>query len=1010
MKHTIVYSAWLVVMLLVNACYDDGDLKEGIEDLNVKYSSLESRIAALESQVKQINSNISSIQGTISALERNVYVSRVEELTNGYKIYFTDNTVATIYDGKDGADGSDGKDGENGKDGTNAPVIGVAQVDGVYYWTITTNGHTTWLLGANGEKLRVTGENGKDGQDGTDGKNGEDGSPGEDGVDGSDGKDGVDGKDGANGVTPLIKIDPEGYWIVSYDNGLTYKRVLDANNFPVSALGKDGTDGKDGQDGTDGQDGADGKNGHSPVIAVKQAADGLYYWTKDGDWITDGQGHKIRANGIDGNNGQDALSPLLKIENGRWMLSTNNGVSWTDIGQATGDSGKDGVDGKDGHSPEIAVKQAADGLYYWTKDGDWITDGQGHKIRANGIDGTNGQDALSPLLKIENGRWMLSTNNGVSWTDIGQATGESGKDGVDGKDGTSFFQEVTQDDHRLTLVLANGTSIQIPKYKPLTITFSNTEEVVVMPGSSQTIYYTLSGAGANTTVKALGQNGWGAKVTSISSTSGSITISAPDPMTNDEIVVLVHDGENTTIMSYITCVQGVVNVADNLFNISATGGTQAVQVTTNINYSINIPSEARTWLSVQQSKATREETVTFIVAQNTGGARSATVELRDNSGKAVQTLLFKQATYALNLNVTTAGTLKSLMTEEDLKHVRELKITGTLNATDFETLTASISSLTKLDLSGVNLSELPLRAFGEATNVKSVILPDNLTVINEQDFQNCTSLESIIIPAGVTAIKVQAFSGCTALTSVNIPANVTEIRAGAFKGCTSLQTVNIPTNSNLKIIDGLTNEGAFQGCTALSGITIPANLKTVGSYAFSGCSRLENIYFTPNSSCDSIGNYAFNNCSKLVDIKYFSTSKVKTIGGYAFYNCSSLTNVSFPETVETIGTYGFYGCASLSSIEIPVKVKRIERYTFNRCSGLKILVIPVASGLSDIDLYAFEYCNKLSLIEIGITTPPSLDYRVFSVYSTCVVKVPKGSLATYQNHTYWNDFAKITEE
>jgi len=923
MKHTIVYSAWLVVMLLVNACYDDGDLKEGIEDLNVKYSSLESRIAALESQVKQINSNISSIQGTISALERNVYVSRVEELTNGYKIYFTDNTVATIYDGKDGADGSDGKDGENGKDGTNAPVIGVAQVDGVYYWTITTNGHTTWLLGANGEKLRVTGENGKDGQDGTDGKNGEDGSPGEDGVDGSDGKDGVDGKDGANGVTPLIKIDPEGYWIVSYDNGLTYKRVLDANNFPVSALGKDGTDGKDGQDGTDGQDGADGKNGHSPVIAVKQAADGLYYWTKDGDWITDGQGNKIRA---------------------------------------------------------------------------------------NGIDGTNGQDALSPLLKIENGRWMLSTNNGVSWTDIGQATGESGKDGVDGKDGTSFFQEVTQDDHRLTLVLANGTSIQIPKYKPLTITFSNTEEVVVMPGSSQTIYYTLSGAGANTTVKALGQNGWGAKVTSISSTSGSITISAPDPMTNDEIVVLVHDGENTTIMSYITCVQGVVNVADNLFNISATGGTQAVQVTTNINYSINIPSEARTWLSVQQSKATREETVTFIVAQNTGGARSATVELRDNSGKAVQTLLFKQATYALNLNVTTAGTLKSLMTEEDLKHVRELKITGTLNATDFETLTASISSLTKLDLSGVNLSELPLRAFGEATNVKSVILPDNLTVINEQDFQNCTSLESIIIPAGVTAIKVQAFSGCTALTSVNIPANVTEIRAGAFKGCTSLQTVNIPTNSNLKIIDGLTNEGAFQGCTALSGITIPANLKTVGSYAFSGCSRLENIYFTPNSSCDSIGNYAFNNCSKLVDIKYFSTSKVKTIGGYAFYNCSSLTNVSFPETVETIGTYGFYGCASLSSIEIPVKVKRIERYTFNRCSGLKILVIPVASGLSDIDLYAFEYCNKLSLIEIGITTPPSLDYRVFSVYSTCVVKVPKGSLATYQNHTYWNDFAKITEE
>ena len=44
------------------------------------------------------------------------------------------------------------------------------------------------------------------------------------------GKDGLNGNDGTNtdglnGVTPLIKVDTEGYWIVSYDDGLTFEKV-----------------------------------------------------------------------------------------------------------------------------------------------------------------------------------------------------------------------------------------------------------------------------------------------------------------------------------------------------------------------------------------------------------------------------------------------------------------------------------------------------------------------------------------------------------------------------------------------------------------------------------------------------------------------------------------------------------------------------------------------------------------------------------------------------------------
>ena len=57
-----------------------------------------------------------------------------------------------------------------------------------------------------------------------------------------------------------------------------------------------------------------------------------------------------------------------------------------------GQNGEDGTDGKDGVTPTIGVKQDTDGIYYWTLDGDWLTDKHGDKIKAEGKDGADGSD------------------------------------------------------------------------------------------------------------------------------------------------------------------------------------------------------------------------------------------------------------------------------------------------------------------------------------------------------------------------------------------------------------------------------------------------------------------------------------------------------------------------------------------------------------------------------------------------------------------------------------------
>ena len=241
------------------------------KDIWAELENLDQRVTKLEELCKEMNTNITSLQTIVSVLQSNDFITGIVEIKKngeviGYTITFGKHDPITIYHGQDG------KDGANGSSST--PVIGVAQdTDGVYYWTL--NGE--WLLDDNGNKLPVSGTNGKDGQNGS---NGQDGTDGKDGQDGTDGKDGQDGADGKDGVTPQLKIE-DGYWYISYDNGATWTQLGKA----TGEDGKDGADGEDGKDGQNGADGKDGQDGDSMFQSVTQDENYVYFTLADGTII-----------------------------------------------------------------------------------------------------------------------------------------------------------------------------------------------------------------------------------------------------------------------------------------------------------------------------------------------------------------------------------------------------------------------------------------------------------------------------------------------------------------------------------------------------------------------------------------------------------------------------------------------------------------------------------------------------------------------------------------------------
>lgn len=197
---------------------------------------------------------------------------------------------------------------------------------------------------------------------------------------------------------------------------------------------------------------------------------------------------KALIEAIENNNSIVSVTPILK--DGKEIGYT---ITFQNADPITIYNGKDG---NNGSTPIIGVAQDTDGIYYWTLDGEWLLDDQGAKIPVTGNDGKNGEDGASgtdgkdgsdgkdgkdgingitPQLKITDGYWYVSYDNGATWNQLGKAVGENGKDGTDGKDGTngkdgkdgidgdSMFRSVTQDDNYVYFTLADGTVITIAK-------------------------------------------------------------------------------------------------------------------------------------------------------------------------------------------------------------------------------------------------------------------------------------------------------------------------------------------------------------------------------------------------------------------------------------------------------------------------------------------------------------------------------------------------------------------
>jgi|GEM_PF-1948053 len=335
--------------------------------------------------------------------------------------------------------------------------------------------------------------------------------------------------------------------------------------------------------------------------------------------------------------------------------------------------------------------------------------------------------------------------------------------------------------------------------------------------------------------------------------------------------------------------------------------------------------------------------------------------------------------------------------------------------------------------------------FENITSLRSIVVSDKVTKLDNNLFAGCTGLESIDLKDAETtlSIGVQNLSA-SSKTSMFKNANLKDLYLGrniAYQINNSWNSeyslapfANQDSLKNVTIGNDVTilNDYLFYSCDTLANVIFPAGLTKIGKKAFEDCKQIERISIPAN--VDSIKSGAFASCKNLKEViiedgeKELSWSsplsyspvetiyigrnltytggstsplgnysggadalrsavfgnKVNAVGDYMFYSCDSLKSVTLPESITAIGKYAFAYCSKLESVKIPQNVSSIGDYAF--CRSVHNISIP--KSVLSIGEYVFneQYYTPYELKELTIedgSTPLTLGR---SLFSNCALK------------------------
>ena len=400
---------------------------------------------------------------------------------------------------------------------------------------------------------------------------------------------------------------------------------------------------------------------------------------------------------------------------------------------------------------------------------------------------------------------------------------------------------------------------------------------------------------------------------------------------------------------------------------------------------------------------------------------------------------------------STAGHLKEAIAaaNKDYTKIKNLKITGEIDAHDFYFMRDYMPSLSAVNLKEVRIKkgssiegnksieggddELPTSCFYQKSILTRIVFPDTLKKINSEALSSSGLSGSLQIPEGVEEIGYGAFAICTKLNgTLSLPSTLKKTGASIFEGTNFTGELKLPEGleeigdrcffrnqgfyGELRLPSHLKKLGkqAFYFCDNLTGnLVIPQTITEIPTGAFSGCSFGGNLQL--HNGIITIGDEAFSGCSFRGEL--ILPKDLQTLSPECFYKNEFSGELKLPKNLANIGKKAFARNGRLTgTLEIPEDVANIGAGAFAQCSSLEKIILP--SSLETVayendswynDNGAFENCFGINSIVCKGTMPPKIQSGAFNgvAKDNFTVEVPESAVSLYQSANGWREFKRI---
>ena len=388
------------------------------------------------------------------------------------------------------------------------------------------------------------------------------------------------------------------------------------------------------------------------------------------------------------------------------------------------------------------------------------------------------------------------------------------------------------------------------------------------------------------------------------------------------------------------------------------GGICEVLATTSIEYEIEYTDNGGEWVSLQQTKALEEETLSFLIAEYTGDSqRECGIVFKEVGGDSKDTIHIVQY-HDTEVEFEDAEferyCLERFDEDGDGRIIgREVRDVGTLSSRNLGITSLSgieaFENLEFLYCEGNELSSLDL-----SQNKKLNILYCSDNPLINLDVSDCTFLNALFCSNNqLTSLDA---SGCTSLHTLGI--DMHSIIDFNISGCTALQELDCRTNQLVSL--------DVSGCVSLQYLFCGNNELT--SLDVSGCTSLQDLWCDNNkltsldvSGCTSLQDLWCDN-NKLTSLDVSGCTSLQSL--WCYNNELTSLDISGCTSLQILRCYNneltsldVSGCTSLQSLYC--NSNQLASLDIGGCTSLGLLDC-YSNQLASLDV---SFCPDLSYFE-----------------------------------------------